>query len=100
MIAVEIRNEAEVDLADAAQFYEDQEKGLGAWFVDKIFFEINDVLGQVAGVHRKRHGLHCFISARFPFGVYYRMEDGKACVHAILDLRQNPRVLNRILRKR
>jgi hypothetical protein len=40
------------------------------------------------------------LSKRFPFGIYYEVEDGVAYVYAILDLRRNPLWIRRHLQER
>ena len=35
-------------------------------------------------------GFHRMLSKRFPFGIYYEVEDAVAYVYAILDLRRDP----------
>lgn len=40
------------------------------------------------------------LSKRFPFGIYYEVEDGVAYVYAILDLRRDPLWIGKRLRER
>jgi len=40
------------------------------------------------------------LSKRFPFGIYYKMEDDVGYVYAILDLRRDPLWIRKRLRKR
>ena len=72
---------------------------MGLWFVTKLLDEI-EILRSIGGIHSKRHGFHCYLSDRFPYGVYYRIESDCVGVYAILDHRRNPRVITRILRGR
>jgi hypothetical protein len=43
-----------------------------------------------AGVHPTYFGFHRMLSKRFPFGIYYEVEDDVIYVYAILDLRRDP----------
>jgi len=44
-----------------------------------------------AGIHPKPDGrLHRALAKRFPFAIYYDVQDGIATVVAVLDCRQNP----------
>ena len=42
-------------------------------------------------------GFHRALSKRFPFGVYYRVEDAAILVYAVLDLRRDPAWIRRRL---
>ena len=90
---------AVLDLDDAAAFYDEMESGLRDWFYSTLLSEVR-LLATFAGSHRKRFGFHCYVSKRFPFGVYYEVEDDAVNIYAILDHRSNPRVISRILRGR
>lgn len=88
---IEILESARQDLIAGYSFYESQVGGLGGYFLDSLFSDI-DSLRLFAGVHPvcfERY--HRLLSKRFPFAVYYRMESGVVRVYAILDCRRNPR---------
>gem|GEM_PF-3523486 len=40
-----------------------------------------------------------FLSARFPFAVYYQIQDETVLIRAVLDLRRSPLWLTRKIRK-
>ncbi len=84
-----ILNEAEQDLIDGFRFYETQSAGLGDYFLDSLFSDI-DSLHLYAGIHAKHFGYHRMLSKRFPFAIYYRAEKNVVKVHAILDCRRDP----------
>jgi plasmid stabilization system protein ParE len=78
------------DLADGRDFYRRQGKGLGSYFLDSLFSDI-DSLALYAGIHRKVFGFHRLLSKRFPYAIYYQIEAGTvAIVYRVLDCRQNP----------
>ena len=77
------------DLTDGFQFYEDQGEGLGAYFLESLFSDI-DSLKLYAGIHSKTFGCHRLLSRRFPYFVYYTMESDTAWVKAVLDCRSDP----------
>jgi plasmid stabilization system protein ParE len=86
------------DLERGSRFYERQGEGLGAYFLDSLFAEI-DSLVLYAGIHQKFFGYHRLIAHRFPYGIYYRVEDGAiAVVWRVLDLRRSPSVIRRALK--
>ncbi len=51
---IEILDQAELDLLDGSYFYEDQEKGLGSYFLTSLYADIES-LRIYAGVHRKAY---------------------------------------------
>jgi plasmid stabilization system protein ParE len=87
---VGIARSAEADLLEGFAFYERQQAGIGEYFLDSLFADI-DALSLYAGVHRKfDKRLHRMLAKRFPFAIYYEVRDGIATVVAVLDCRQNP----------
>jgi plasmid stabilization system protein ParE len=79
------------DLADGRIFYERQSAGLGNYFLDSLFSDI-DSLVLYAGIHRKFSGFHRLLSKRFPYAIFYQLEmDDTVVVYRVLDCRQNPR---------
>jgi plasmid stabilization system protein ParE len=86
---VQLLDEAEQDLIDGYRFYKMQDQGLGDYFLSSLFSDI-DSLRLYAGIHSVHLGYHRFLSKRFPFAVYYRVEHHTARVWAVLDCRQDP----------
>ena len=87
---VKIARSAETDLLEGYAFYERQQAGVGDYFLDSLFADI-DALTLFAGIHTKPEGrLHRTLAKRFPFAIYYDVQDGVATVLAVLDCRQNP----------
>ena len=54
---VRILDEAEQDLVDGFRFYEMQDEGLGDYFLDSLFADI-DSLHLYAGIHSVNFGYH------------------------------------------
>lgn len=86
---VKILSSAEDDLEEGYRFYESQAGGLGTYFLDTLYSDI-DSLAYFAGMHRVVLGYHRLLSKRFPFAVYYRVTEDTALVFAVLDCRRNP----------
>jgi ParE toxin of type II toxin-antitoxin system, parDE len=85
------------DLADGRDFYERQGAGVGEYFLDSLFSDI-DSLALYAGIHRKVFGFHRLLSKRFPYAVYYQFDGRNAIVYCVLDLRQDPRKIRAALK--
>ncbi|MBI2926799.1 MAG: type II toxin-antitoxin system RelE/ParE family toxin [Verrucomicrobia bacterium] len=78
------------DLATGRRFYDRQEAGVGDYFFDSLFAEI-DSLVLYAGIHPRRFGFHRLLAKRFPYAVYYRVIAAEAVVFRVLDCRRDPR---------
>jgi hypothetical protein len=88
-VKIEILDEAQQDLIEGFQFYETRETGVGSYFLDCLFSDIDSLL-LFAGIHRVVYGYHRSLSKRFPFAIYYDVIGDLIRVHAILDCRRNP----------
>ena len=77
------------DLDYGRRFYERQQVGLGDYFLDSLFSDI-EALHLYAGIHQKFFGYHRTLSQRFPYAIYYRREGSEIHVFRVLDCRQNP----------
>jgi len=89
-VKVKILPAAQQDLLDGFHFYEQQAEGIGDYFLDALFSDI-DSLMLYAGVHAIHFdNYHRMLSRRFPFAVYYRLEQDTAIVYAVLDCRRDP----------
>ena len=87
---LEILNLAKFDLLDGFHFYEEQQPGLGSYFLTSIYSDIES-LRLYAGIHLKPHrNFHRLLSKKFPFAVYYTVQNETAFVHAVVDCRRNP----------
>ncbi len=87
---VRIARSAETDLLEGFAFYERQQTGIGDYFLDSLFADI-DALTLYAGIHPMfNNRLHRMLAGRFPFAIYCELRDGIAAVVAVLDCRQNP----------
>jgi len=99
MITVVILEDAAADLESGAQFYESCETGVGNYFLDSILSDLDSLI-LFAGVHPICFGFHRMLSKRFPFGIYYEVEDDMVYVYAIMDLRRDPLWVRKQLQKR
>lgn len=87
---VRILTSAFNDLAAGRRFYDKQGEGLGDYFFDSVFSDI-DSLALYGGIHRKILGCHRLLASRFPYAIYYRLTgDDSVVVHRVLDCRQDP----------
>ncbi|MCX7100743.1 MAG: type II toxin-antitoxin system RelE/ParE family toxin [Methylobacter sp.] len=76
-------------LAKARKFYDRQEAGIGDYFFDSFFSEI-DSLVLFGGIHSVHFGFHRLLAKRFPYAIYYKVRNGEAIVFRVLDCRHDP----------
>lgn len=89
-LTVWLRGEAEQDIEDAARWYEDRQPGLGAQFLDEAARTLDAIAEQPtlhSVIHRdtRRALLH-----RFPFGIYYRLQQAGIVVVAVMHGSRHP----------
>ncbi len=95
---IRILESATSDLESGYHFYEKQMPGLGDYFLSSLFSDI-DSLYLFSGIHPVIFGFHRMLSKRFPYAIYYRIEQETVVVFAVLDCRQNPSNIRRRLTK-
>lgn len=90
-LEIRLRPEAEQDLAESATWYEEQRQGLGQEFLDEILTMLSNIADtplMYPNVHRNTRRA---LIQRFPFGVYYRVEEMTVIVVAVIHGSRNPR---------
>ena len=95
LIVTELAHE---DLQKAKLFYDKQDVYLGDYFIDSMFIDL-DSLQFYGGIHEKHFGYYKMLAKRFPFAIYYDIEEESIVVHAVLDTRQDPNATEQRLSK-
>ncbi len=87
---IKILSSASQDLIDGYRFYEKQSEGVGEYFLDSLYSDIDSLI-ITSGIHPIYFGkFHRLLSKRFPFAIYYRIVKNTALVYAVLDCRREP----------
>ena len=94
---VRVLRSALEDLSAGRRFYDKHAAGVGGYFFDSLFSEI-DSLTHYGGIHHVQFGFHRLLAKRFPFAVYYRVISGEAVVFRVLDCRRNPNRIRNALK--
>ena len=88
---------AEKDIENGFEFYEKQSLGLGSYFLNSIYSDI-DSLMFYAGIHSKHFGFYRALSKRFPFAIYYKIKKYNIIIYSIFDYRSNPdKIINKLI---
>jgi len=88
-MSIRILPSAVEDLYAGRLFYDKQGEGLGEYFFDSLFSDI-DSLALFAGIHEKHFGYYRLLAKRFPYAVYYKTDETVIVVWRVLDLRRHP----------
>ncbi len=87
---IRILKSARGDLKEGYHFYELQQEGLGSYFLESLYSDIES-LKLFAGIHSIHfQKYHRLLSKRFPFSIYYRLEENEVRIYAVIDCRKNP----------
>jgi hypothetical protein len=87
---IEILDQAVEDLIEGFHFYEEQQSGLGSYFLSNLYADIESLL-LYNGLHEKIYTDYFrLLSRRFPFAVYYTLKADVIYIHAVLDCRRDP----------
>jgi hypothetical protein len=98
-VTIAIQPSALADLRNGFRFYEKIEKGLGGYFLDSLYSDI-DSLQVYEGIHPIHFGrFHRSLSKRFPFAIFYQVSGETVLIRAILDLRSDPERQARKIKK-
>lgn len=90
-LSVRLREEADWDLADAASWYEEQRVGLGHQFLDEALSSIRLISEQPHVYPIIYRNMRRALMTRFPFGIYFVIEDANIIVLAVLHGSRHPR---------
>jgi hypothetical protein len=89
-VTIVILRSAIEDLWRGREFYEQQGEGLGDYFDESLAADIES-LRLYAGIHSKAYGYHRMLAERFPFAIYYDVDEQEIRVRAVLDCRRDPK---------
>lgn len=96
---IKVLQEAEDDLIADRKFYDERQPGLGDYCIKCLIADI-ELLPRTAGSHAKHYGSHRSICERFPYAIYYRLEDDVLQIRAVVDCRHRPAWIRKHVKRR
>jgi hypothetical protein len=94
---IQVLDQAVEDLIEGFHFYEDQQTGLGAYFLATLRADIES-LRIYGGIHPQAYKhYYRLLSKRFPFAVFYTVQDDTVFIRAVVDCRRDPAWIRRRL---
>jgi len=89
-MTIRILDLARDDLINGYRFYEQQSPGLGSYFLDNLYNDIES-LRYTGGAHLIIHQHYQrALSKRSPWAIYYTMSNDALLIHAVTDCRRDP----------
>lgn len=90
-VQVRLRPEAEQDLVEAALWYRANESGLGGQFLDQVQAALASI-AEHPDAYTSIHGsVRRAVVKRFPFCIFYKIEDDGVVVIGVLHGSRHPR---------
>jgi plasmid stabilization system protein ParE len=82
---------AEQDLVEAKTWYDEQRQGLGAEFLDCVN-DVFDTIRRMPELYgRVHHDIRRALVKRFPYGIFYRIDETQITVVAVYHASRDPR---------
>ena len=81
---------ADADIEAAFEWYESEQPELGFEFLDEVRATYNRILDGPFKYQELRSGIRRALTRRFPYGVYFSVEDDYIVVIAVLDTARDP----------
>ena len=89
-IEIRLREEADVDLVEAANWYHQQKRGLGDEFLDEVVTLLHSIRQHPLAFPLIYRNTRRALTKRFPFGVFYRVEPEYIVVVAVMHASRHP----------
>jgi len=81
------------DLREAQAWYEDKHPSLGARFSDAVERQARSLQSMPEKYRKVHKDIHLCSVPKFPFELYYQIEDSRVVILVVHAVRQNPKVL-------
>ncbi|MBK8870850.1 MAG: type II toxin-antitoxin system RelE/ParE family toxin [Elusimicrobia bacterium] len=81
---------AEIEMLNAAKFYEGQAHRLGVDFLDRVQMAVEDVESNPLRWPPYRRNIRRRLVSRFPYAVLYRVDPKNVVIVAVMHLHRNP----------
>ena len=85
-----VRPEAEIDLAEAYDWYEHQRQGLGEDFFLRVEAAFESIRYDPQVCTKIYKNVRRKLVRRFPYGIFFAISQNKICVLAVLHAKRNP----------
>ena len=87
---IEAAPAVEADVESAFDWYEGEELGLGFEFLEELRAAYHRIFDHPFGYHDLRSGIRRALTRRFPYAVYFSIEDETIVIVAVLSTARDP----------
>ena len=88
--AIEAERAVEADVEAAYNWYEGEEPGLGLEFLEELRAAYHRILDHPFGYQDLRSGIRRALTSRFPYGIYFAIEQETIVIVAVLSTARDP----------
>lgn len=81
---------ADADIEAAFEWYESEQPGLGLEFLEEVRAAYARILDGPLKYQELRSGVRRALTRRFPYGIYFSVQDALIIVIAVLDTARDP----------
>jgi plasmid stabilization system protein ParE len=85
-----IERDAGHDISEAALWYEDRRPGLGLEFLEQIDLIFERIAQSPFQFPRIEGNTRRALLGRFPYGIYFEVEEDRVAIQAVLHLHRHP----------
>lgn len=90
-----IKPEAENDLYEAIEWYKEQNENLPSQLLNEVEIGLNNIQKYPEHYQKRYKEIRITFTKKFPYGIYYTLENEIIFVHAILHNKQNPKSVDK-----
>ncbi|MFP3592449.1 type II toxin-antitoxin system RelE/ParE family toxin [Chryseobacterium sp. SIMBA_038] len=90
-----IKPEAENDLDEAIEWYKEQNENLPEQLLNEVETGLNKIQKYPEHYQKRYKEIRITFTKKFPYGIYYTLENEIIFVHAILHNKQNPKSVSK-----
>lgn len=87
-----VKPKAQTDIRKAINWYKDENENLPVILLDKIEESLNKIRENPNHYQKRYHEIRIIFTKKFPYGIYYTLEEDNIYVHAFLHAKRNPSV--------
>lgn len=86
-----INEEAAAEIQDAYDYYEEQQAGLGDYFIKVLYARLGQILKAPNGNQLVYASYRQAVVFKFPFVIIYEIEEGAIIVYSVFHTSRNPK---------
>ena len=90
VIRLDVHEDADRELKDAADYYDHESPGLGSVFIDEVERAYGRIRSSPLAAEEVDPGIRRLVLARFPYNLIYEIDETSAPVLAVAHQRKRP----------